>query len=296
MALFSAKPNFSAEANKVSSERKASFKAMSTGIMTTSGGKQTGFSLVELAIVLIIIGLIVGGVLKGQDLIESARVNSIQTQLNEIRTAATTFLNKFDDLPGDIPDPELLPASADSDGDGNGRIDGDGDRIGVDPTAGTTAGDNEPTAFWYHLIVAELIAGIDSSCSETGGIVTCEFGGTGDASLDPADALQSRVDGFFTVKWDEIEDGSDFTSIENHWIVLGNGDDADGNNYEPVLTPIQLRTIDQRGDDGRPESGSIIGFGDNGETTPVNCRNTDAGENSYTADDLAIACVGAFRL
>lgn len=264
---------------------------------------QAGFSLVELAIVLIIIGLIVGGVLKGQDLIESARVNSIQTQLNEIRTAATTFLNKYDDLPGDMPEPELFTGVPFSGGDGDGRID-EGDRIGADPDPASDPGAPgiEPTAFWYHLVVAELISGLDSACTTTADETTCTFGG--DDILDGEDALQSRLDGYFTVKWDEITDVVDennFISIENHWIQLGgdgeDGGDTDGANDGAVLTPIQLRTIDQRGDDGRPETGSILGFGaENEDGTGVSCRRTGADENAYSPNDLTPACVGAFRL
>ncbi len=61
-----------------------------------------GFTLIELSIVLVIIGLIVGGVLVGRDLITSASLRSQIAQIDKIQTAVTTFQGKFGALPGDI--------------------------------------------------------------------------------------------------------------------------------------------------------------------------------------------------
>ena len=245
---------------------------------------QAGFSLVELAIVLIIIGLIVGGVLKGQDLIESARVNSIQMQLNEIRVASSTFLNKYDALPGDMPNPELFEADTDSAGDGNGRVDV-GDRINAEISG------NEPIAFWWHLIRAGLIGGINMTCTDTDAtdgisVSTCE-------PMSPIQGYQARVGGLYTMMWDDVQGNAP----SNHWIVLGGAgtDAADTFNSLAVLTPTQLRTIDQRSDDGRPGSGLVLGLGDDGSSgTAVSCA--EDADNTYRADDLTIACYAAFRL
>jgi len=54
---------------------------------------EAGFSLIELAVVLIIMGLLIGGILKGRDLIESARLKRVISQLNELRMATNTFLD-----------------------------------------------------------------------------------------------------------------------------------------------------------------------------------------------------------
>ena len=63
---------------------------------------QAGFTLVELAIVLVIIGLIVGGVLVGQDLIKAATVRSTVTDIEKYNGAVTTFRSKYNGLPGDL--------------------------------------------------------------------------------------------------------------------------------------------------------------------------------------------------
>ncbi len=244
----------------------------------SQSARQGGFSLVELAIVLIIIGLIVGGVLKGQDLIESARVNAIQTQLNEIRVASSNFTNKYDNLPGDTPDPDLFGADDATAGGGNGRID-NGERLNTDITA------SESVAFWYHLVQSGLLGGVDLNCTDFGDPTTCD-------DMGPGDGFQARIGGLFTIRWDDMED----TSLpSNHWIVLGRADDSDTLNDDAVLTPTQLRTIDQRSDDGRPNTGLVVGRGDNGASTdPINC--VISGENEYTPNDLDAACYAGFRL
>ncbi|MEO8441218.1 MAG: prepilin-type N-terminal cleavage/methylation domain-containing protein [Betaproteobacteria bacterium] len=95
--------------------------------------KQQGFTLIEIAIVLVIIGLLLGGVLKGQELINAARVRNIASQLDGVKIAYLGFQDRFRVLPGDMPD---LVATANIPGAGatggcgvvggfcgNGRID-----------------------------------------------------------------------------------------------------------------------------------------------------------------------------
>lgn len=62
---------------------------------------QSGFTLVEIAIVLVIIGLLLGGVLKGQELIENGRVKSAAADMNGITAAYNSYLDRYRKLPGD---------------------------------------------------------------------------------------------------------------------------------------------------------------------------------------------------
>ena len=57
--------------------------------------KNQGFSLVELAIVLVIIGLITGGILTGQELIRASELNSVASDYNKVKTAINTFQLKY---------------------------------------------------------------------------------------------------------------------------------------------------------------------------------------------------------
>lgn len=86
-----------------------------------------GFTLVELAIALVVIGLLIGGVLKGQELIENAKISSIIRNIKSYDSAAMIFRNTYGALPGDIKNPGLrLPNCTTSlcslSGNDNGRL------------------------------------------------------------------------------------------------------------------------------------------------------------------------------
>lgn len=63
--------------------------------------KQGGFTLVEIAIVLVIVGLLLAGVLKGQEMIENGRVKSAANDLNGVAAAYSSYLDRYKALPGD---------------------------------------------------------------------------------------------------------------------------------------------------------------------------------------------------
>jgi prepilin-type N-terminal cleavage/methylation domain-containing protein len=85
---------------------------------------QSGFTLVEIAIVLVIIGLIIGGVLKGQAMIENAKVKRVVKQGDELRAAIMTFYDKYGVYPGDENLGPIPPQGGDHEGNGNGQITG----------------------------------------------------------------------------------------------------------------------------------------------------------------------------
>lgn len=102
-----------------------------------------GFTLVELSIVLVVIGLLVGGVLAGRDLIRAAEIKSVISDLDKIQTAVNVFYNKYHCLPGDC-------ANATDYGFTNS---GDGDELVIL---------NEQFYFFENLYEAELITNRDS--------------------------------------------------------------------------------------------------------------------------------------
>ncbi len=93
--------------------------------------QQSGFTLVEIAIVLVIIGLLLGGILKGQELINSAKVKNLAQDFKTAPLAIYGYQDRFRAIPGDDgravtnlpPTTAPVPAVGDN-GDANGRIDG----------------------------------------------------------------------------------------------------------------------------------------------------------------------------
>ncbi len=85
---------------------------------------QAGFTLVEIAIVMVIIGLLIGGVLKGQAMIQNARVKNVVKQGDEFRAAWATFFDRYGVLPGDENLAAIPPQAADGEGNANGRVEG----------------------------------------------------------------------------------------------------------------------------------------------------------------------------
>lgn len=84
--------------------------------------RQRGFTLVEIAIVLVIIGLLLGGVLKGQGLIDSARVKNIIQQSTSLTAAVNAYQDKFRALPGDDVQGTTHAPGATGNGNGDGQI------------------------------------------------------------------------------------------------------------------------------------------------------------------------------
>lgn len=120
---------------------------------------QQGFTLVEIAIVLVIIGLLLGGVLKGQELINSAKAKSLVNDFRTISTAIYAYQDRFRFMPGDDPAANQhvggeLASTPSGDPHGNGRIGGAWN-------SSTTT--DESFLVWQHLRLANLLTGTTST-------------------------------------------------------------------------------------------------------------------------------------
>ncbi len=87
-----------------------------------TNNSQSGFTLVEIAIVLIIIGLLIGGIIKGQAMIKNAKVKRLVGDVDGMRAAVLTYQDKFGMLPGDENDPNT-PTGDTFNGDSDGLMD-----------------------------------------------------------------------------------------------------------------------------------------------------------------------------
>ena len=138
---------------------------MITNNQMTKKSRQGGFTLVEIAIVLVIIGLILGGVLQGQTMIENAKYKKFSKEIDSYRAAFHTFQDMHGGLPGDLNNVTSLDAAATA-GNGNGQIAG----------GYCSAANEEACLVWSHLRYAELIPG-DPTLTDTTAIPSHAYGG-----------------------------------------------------------------------------------------------------------------------
>src|SRR5262245_37896287 len=123
--------------------------------LATMRNLSKGFTLIEIAIVLVIIGLLLGGVLKGQELITGARVRNLISQQDGIKAAFFGFQDRYRGLPGDYASADTninCGASACSKGNGNGRIENNATAVNGSVT-------HEETLVWNHLTSAGFLNG-----------------------------------------------------------------------------------------------------------------------------------------
>jgi prepilin-type N-terminal cleavage/methylation domain-containing protein len=215
---------------------------------------EAGFTLVELAIVLMIIGLLIGGILRGQELMENARVTATIQQSKAYDGAVTTFRDAYAALPGDLVRPadrlaNCNTAPCNTQGNGNAIV-----GVPINNLNGTYAVDNasENRTFWLHLAVARLISGIDAS---------------GTASNPPAWGIEypaARIGGGFHVVFANIPAAGNRPGVSGHFLVLRNAAGI-GNMTElggqSATSPLRAAQIDRKLDDGLPQTGDVLGLG-----------------------------------
>ncbi len=119
---------------------------------------QSGFTLVEIAIVLVIIGLLLGGVLKGQELIENGRVKNAANDMNGISAAYNSYLDRYRKLPGDDGPIGNLTGRG-GQWATSGIVAGNNNGVLAIAAAQTFTGGGEGTAFFQHLRASGFITG-----------------------------------------------------------------------------------------------------------------------------------------
>jgi len=210
-----------------------------------------GFTLIELSIVLVIIGLIIGAILVGKSLIHTSEIRAQVSQFQKYTSAVNTFRTKYNALPGDIT-PTLaagfgLAARAGSvgQGDGNGFIEGGGP--GSSDVAGETA------LFWNDLSTANLIEGHLAGTDCTVNTGTCASLPT--QQIVPVSKLQYQTEIL-------VYSGGDGLNYYGLWSLIQGigGIDTNGAIHGLTMgyiTPMDAYSIDTKIDDGYPLSGTV---------------------------------------
>lgn len=219
------------------------------------------FSLVELSIVLVILGLLVGGVLSGQSLIRAAELRTISSDFARYHAAVYTFRDKYFAMPGDMANatsfwgdqatgPDACASGATADGT-PGTCNGNGDgliQIGL-----------EMHRAWQQMALGGLIEG--NYTGQNGGGTGC--GSTCDAIAGvnaPRGRLNNGGYSFVLVGQDTVSDANNFfsTTLGGTFNVISFGTKTPNFWYfNPIIKPEEAWGLDTKLDDGRPQSGKL---------------------------------------
>jgi len=254
--------------------------------MKTKTTKTSGFTLVELAIVIVIIGLIIGGVLVGQDLIKAATIRSAVSDVEKFNAAATTFRGKYNGLPGDLAAAKAiefgLSAGADANAagtpglrDGNSTIDQSGGGV-------VTNLSGEIGLFWKDLGATGLIGGSYIGMGTTVGpaaAVTASNVGT----FLPRSKLR---DSAYYLAYQQTGRNMFYVATITAAITTGAITASD------ALTALEAKAIDEKLDDGSPTTGIAITMTDlntpnAGAAAATTVCNTNATPSVYNVSSAA---------
>lgn len=236
---------------------------------------QHGFTLVELAVAIMIIGLLIAGVLKGQELIENARAASTVQQYRDFKAAVTTFKNIYDAVPGDMVNPggRLPDCTA-----GGCNTSGDGDRFVnpavTSPNMGVTSAFYvtlpETRQFWLHLQKAGLITGVDPD------------GTTGSPIAFGREIPQASIPTGGWMAYTYQSPGAPYSPVKSNAIIITTPESS-----FPVKASIAAQ-MDDKIDDARPFTGMVL--------VTSNCATGTAVTDRYALSDVTARCDVAFLL
>ena len=220
-----------------------------------------GFSLVELSIVLVILGLLVGGILAGQSLIRASELRSVTTDITRITTAMHTFRDKYFALPGDFPQAANFWSTTTS-GNGDGIISYSADSL----------------RYWQHLSLAGLIEG-----TYTGALVSSDW-------VPGTNMMASRITpGGYLVRTSSLP----YSANGGILIIFAANKASSHYPEQPLLRPAEAWNMDQKIDDGLADSGKFYAY--NGYTSlPERCVTSGSyasGPSSYRLDLNTVDCL-----
>jgi prepilin-type N-terminal cleavage/methylation domain-containing protein len=245
-----------------------------------SKNKQSGFTLVELSIVIVIIGLIVAAVTAGQSLVKQAQLRAIISEQEGIKVAVNSFKIQYGALPGDLANASSYwPTTCSAAGAGafvQAECDGDGNK----QILLTNSNASESYMAWLHLSLARLFSGnfvptiallgtinsnIPASKFSGAGITLIYDDGTSDATAGDGLAAGGR------------------DSTKN--VILFGGAVAANKANGTIFSAPQVYGLDLKVDDGNPVKGTVLGAGVSAAVATGGCIYWGAGGVAETGGD-----------
>lgn len=226
------------------------------------------FTLIELSIVLVIIGLLVGGVLAGQSLIRAAELRAITREFQAYQTALGAFKDKYDAIPGDMVNAVKYwgaQVGATTNGfdatcavvavapTGTATCNGDGDGYVLNVTT-TVPLPHELFRAWQHLANAGLVEGSFTGVHGAAGVWDAVIGQNIPRSkvANAGWFLMSTGEGVYT-------DAYYFPASYGNFLLVG-GYFPNGGPVTAVLKPEDAYNIDMKLDDGKPNTGNVLTY------------------------------------
>jgi prepilin-type N-terminal cleavage/methylation domain-containing protein len=229
----------------------------------------TGFTLLEMAIVIVVVSLLIGGVLIGQGMIRTAELNGVITTTTKYKDAIDSFKSKYTQFPGDISDAfnfwdngagTICGTAAQCNGDGNGVL----DRV--------SANENEKLRAWQHLQLANMtslnLIGYESTAN--------------DEAIN-TNVANSTIEGA----------GFRFDTVSSvNLLELAADSGNPGLLQAGALKAEDAASIDKKVDDGAANTGFVISV--NGAAN-IGCVINPGVNDGYDLDNVNVACRIRFK-